>query len=527
MNRPVPSQRRRPEFAWLALALVATAASLGLRLLWVSAISDDGLTFANGASVAAGKVPYRDFFLATPPGVVALYGALFKVTGIGYMPGRVLTATSVLLSVAALWDLGRRLAAPHVAAVVAGLYGTWTATFLFFQPHHFWSMTFPFAVAWALVRARISRTPQWWAIAGGLLGGLAMLSDQTAGLPVLVALVAAALFLGVRAAALPFFVGAISVGVATLAWAVLVGASGEMWRQVVVYPATTFRGLTPVLTPFIPAWVADLGPPVYSTLPLQRLIVWLAGFVGGYLVCGVALVAVLRRRRIAPEMGLTLLIAAGIDLATLFVRPTGPFLWMCAGLNLVLFGVLVSNRAAPPVAIAVAALFSVMAVMPLAQGISDGCGPGASGVRVNIPATGSPVCVLSAEAASMHESAAFGRRHSGEGVAYLSLIAPSYTLAGEVPPVAYVWVAPDVLTGPDLAQLEQQLASSRVGWVVSAPRIETAGLRSGSPQTGPDGRWTLDDYIDQNFEVAGHCGEWALYRSRRFPPQSPAPCAQG
>ena len=512
---------------WLLLPLTATGVALWQRLLWVSAISDDGLTFANASAWAAGRTPYRDFLLATPPGAVGLYAALFKATGVAYPPARLLTAMSVLLTVAALWDTARRCVPSAAAAVAATLYGTWTATFLFYKPHHFWSVTLPVVMAWALMRARESRRRVTWAAGAGLAAGLGVVVVQTAAAPLLAGLVAAVVFLDVAATG-AFVAAAAAVGPLTLVWMLAAGLPGDFWRETIVYPATTFRTLNPVQVPLLPVQLADLGPPVYRALPLEKLVVWLAGFLTSLGVCVAALVVLARFRRSGSALGILILGAAGLDLSVLLARPTGPFLWMAAAVNLVLLAAAIIWLQTPRwLAAGLAAAALVLSATPLVQAVSDGCGLGSSGFRQEVSAAGGSVCVEAGEAGSLRPAVAFGRLHAREGVVYLAIITPAYTLAGSTPPVGYAWVAPDDLTTIDLERLEAQLGSRSVAWIISAPRIESAGFHSNSTQRAPDGRWTLDVYVDQHFDAVGRCGDWTLYHARGLPAASAQPCVAG
>lgn len=66
------------------------------RLRWVNIYEDQAVLAGQAMQVAAGQVPYRDFFAAIPPGAIFMYAGLFKFFGATVVNDRLLTGVAMV-----------------------------------------------------------------------------------------------------------------------------------------------------------------------------------------------------------------------------------------------------------------------------------------------------------------------------------------------------------------------------------------------------------------------------------------------
>jgi hypothetical protein len=149
--------------------------------------SGDQLGFANaGSRIAAGQLPYRDYFQIVPPGTDLVYAVLIKCFGIEtWMPGLVmcfLAAATVLVMtiIAARFVHGPSILLPGLLFTGFILYGSLDAT-------HHWFSTLVTMVALLVLLGGVSSTRI--ALTGALCG-LAACFTQTKGAAAVVAFAA-------------------------------------------------------------------------------------------------------------------------------------------------------------------------------------------------------------------------------------------------------------------------------------------------------------------------------------------------
>src|SRR3954452_5911526 len=122
----LPSRTRTRHWRWAIPVLVAVVA-LGVRLsadlrgggLFGYYVYDEGVYFSAAASLLAGRLPYRDFVLLHPPGIMLALAPFAEL-------GRLTSDRDALAVARVAWLLVGALNAA-LAARVAGVLGKWAA----------------------------------------------------------------------------------------------------------------------------------------------------------------------------------------------------------------------------------------------------------------------------------------------------------------------------------------------------------------------------------------------------------------
>ncbi len=295
--------RTRPDPAWLAPALLAAAGALaGFTLLRAVAPDGEGIALQAAARVAAGEVPYRDFWLNSGPGQPLLLAGLVKLFGPSLLWWRILRLALVAVVALEAFALTRR-SAPLSWALLA-----WAAT----AGALAWPADpgpTPAALALGLGALLLARRSP---VGGGVLAGLAAAFRPELGLAAALGLLAAARDgrrahapePADRAGGRAFLT---AVVVAVLAWAPFVlAAPGAVWDQTAGFLSHQRDGA--------PAFPLRYGGGVEVTAALQFYLPLL-------LLAGLALwaLAALVRRPTREELALVPLAVAGA--ASLLVRP--------------------------------------------------------------------------------------------------------------------------------------------------------------------------------------------------------------
>jgi hypothetical protein len=295
--------RSRPDPAWLAPALLVVAAALaGFTLLRPVAPDGEGIALQAAARVAAGEVPYRDFWLNAGPGQPLLLAGLVKLFGPSLVWWRIVRVALVAVVALEAFALTRR-SAPLVWALLA-----WVAT----AGALAWPADpgpTPAALALGLGALLLARRSP---VGGGVLAGVAAAFRPELGLAAALGLLVAARD-GPRAqgeepadrAGVRAFAAAVAVAV--LAWAPYVlAAPGAVWDQTAVFLSHQRDGA--------PSFPLRYGGGVEITPALQFYLPLL-------LLAGLALwaLAALVRRPTREELALAPLALAGA--ASLLLRP--------------------------------------------------------------------------------------------------------------------------------------------------------------------------------------------------------------
>jgi len=142
---------------------------------------DEFIVVYDAHRVAAGQVPYRDFFNFIPPGVFLVLAAVFKAVGASSLTmGRYVSGAGMIaLFVLAAWALRRRgwsgaTSCLWAAVVPVALYGFWAV-----PSHHWFSALCGVGVLAVLGRGSNLGKGEWFG--AGLLTGLSGTFVQTAG----------------------------------------------------------------------------------------------------------------------------------------------------------------------------------------------------------------------------------------------------------------------------------------------------------------------------------------------------------
>lgn len=204
---------------WFLYAAIAVAGSV---FVWITAGDvfhpslDEGIYLEGGHRIAAGQIPYRDFFAFTGPLIYALQAALERVFGRDLAMLRWPLAVALGLLTAAVYAITDRFAGWRVALPAAIFY----LAIILSAPHrlvinHRWISAACFVLALAIALAALTR-PRL-AILAGALAALAAWATPSF-LPAL-------LLLAIPLRSLAYFLGAT---LASLPWIVWLGANSAI-----------------------------------------------------------------------------------------------------------------------------------------------------------------------------------------------------------------------------------------------------------------------------------------------------------
>jgi hypothetical protein len=214
------------------LALFAGAALLSaVTMLDGIQANDEGLMLQAAARIAAGEVPYRDFWWFYPPGQPLLLGALWDLLGPSLLEWRVLRVLCDATVAVLAWRLALRGGAPPRVALAV-----WLAAALAMAypsgPH-------PYPPTIVLCLAALLAFEQRPVLAGVLAGAASFWRLEFAAYLVLGILLACAVARAPRTAARFAAAGAVT---ATVLYAPIVALSGvgRSWDLLIDYPLTDF-----------------------------------------------------------------------------------------------------------------------------------------------------------------------------------------------------------------------------------------------------------------------------------------------
>ena len=188
--------------------------------------NDEGLMLQPAARIAAGEVPYRDFFLFHAPGQPYLLAGLWKLFGASLVPWRILRLVTNAAVAVLAYKLARRHAPPRLAlaawVVAAGAMAAPNGP----NPH---AIALAFALA-ALIA--IPRAP----LAAGVLAGLCAAWRVDFALYLWLGIAIACLAGGRRDALARFLGAAVLTGAALLAPVLLMAGLADPWQMLVRHP---------------------------------------------------------------------------------------------------------------------------------------------------------------------------------------------------------------------------------------------------------------------------------------------------
>lgn len=179
----------RPTFSrgrGVAAAVLASSLLLALLLYWQhDGSSDAGTTLTTAWQMSQGQRLYSDLVDFYPPGAFALLAGVFWLLGPSYLAARAVFLGLLLVAGFIVWrgvrtwlPGGWSLAVLHV----------WLVFFAFYPliNHNPLSLWLAF-IAWVLFATALGRQGRGWAVAAGVIAGLASITLQTKGLAVLAA----------------------------------------------------------------------------------------------------------------------------------------------------------------------------------------------------------------------------------------------------------------------------------------------------------------------------------------------------
>jgi hypothetical protein len=251
----------------LCVALLLSFAATFAYPRWRAGIDwrDEGLLAYGAVRVAGGEVPHRDFVSLQPPLSYYAVAGLFRIEGTSLATLRILGLSVYLLLPLLLYAIARSLGAGSILSFAAAfpicLLGM---PYVFFVPLAVWQGIVASLIAVALFIPAVRTGRQWLALSAGIFTAFSLFlrHDQAVYTGIaLCALVVALRFASDHPVAKAnlgrtIFFWLIGIGVvvipAFLVWWTI-GALGETYRQLVVFPFATYRKTSALPFPRITA----------------------------------------------------------------------------------------------------------------------------------------------------------------------------------------------------------------------------------------------------------------------------------
>jgi hypothetical protein len=232
---------------------------------------DEGLTLLNATRVMQGDIPYHDFWTLYAPGHFYALAALFRVVGPDVLAARVLdTVCRIALALLVYW-VGKGMTSRWAAVGPYALVTLWLGAIGFYSYPIFPALAFCLSVLLSLFRYFDTGRRRWLALAGMLAGMAAIVRLDFGAYAILGTAIGVLVFhIGqagaddarvgqrIRAAAkagLLFAAGVAIVAVPVYGYLILKSGFGEVWSDLILFPATTFRAMRALPKPtLIPDW---------------------------------------------------------------------------------------------------------------------------------------------------------------------------------------------------------------------------------------------------------------------------------
>lgn len=468
-----PSPAPKTTWLWPLLAMAGMAITIFPRLRWVNVYEDQAVLAGQAMQVAAGQVPYRDFFAAIPPGAIFVYAGLFKLFGATVVNDRLLTGVAMVLGVGLVARIGSRLLGAAWAAAVALLWGVWLPVFQEFSPYHFWSVTLVLAMTAALLAAGRSTSPVRWFVLAGVAASAALIMLQSS-LPAVLAGLAAAWLIERRVSRslLPMLVATGIPGVLVLAVMGVLGALPAFFKDTVLYTFQTFGASQAIPFPWQPAllhdtsfWEASIG--ALWAIPMHWLLAVIAPIAAGVY----SVVCIWRRRQRLdelPDWALLGIVSFGLYASVLIVHMSDQNFWLSSCLTLLLVAMPLKrtltgmhSRAA---AIPVAAIY-LTGLSPLVLGYALTCHTDGVGFLQEVSTPSGSICTTFDSAPIVAGALEFTSRHP-EAIAFMPTGPSLYQITGRVPPVPVLFLVPGVTPPAELGGAEKVMRTLPVTWVI-------------------------------------------------------------
>jgi hypothetical protein len=458
---------------WPLLAMAGMAITIVPRLRWVNVYEDQAVLAGQAMQVAAGQVPYRDFFAAIPPGAIFVYAGLFKLFGVSVVNDRLLTGVAMVLGAGLVARIGSRVVGPVWAASAALLWGVWLPVFQEFSPYHFWSVTLVLAMTVALIAARTSSAPVRWFVLAGLAASAALIMLQSSLPAVLAGLVAAWLIdRRVTRSLVPMVVAIAVPGVLVLAVLGLLGALPAFFKDTVIYTFQTFGASQAIPFPWQPAllhdtsfWEASIG--ALWAIPMHWLLAVVAPIAAG-IYSAIAVWG--RRRRLdeIPDWALLGVVSSGLYASVLIVHMSDQNFWLSACLTLLLVAMplkrTLTGIRSSAASIPVAAIY-LTGLSPLVLGYALTCHTDGQGFLQEVSTPSGSICTTFESVPIVAGAVKFTSQHP-EAVAFMPTGPSLYQMTGRVPPVPVLFLVPGVTPPAEVANAESAMRALPVTWVI-------------------------------------------------------------
>ena len=510
---------------WPLVAMAGVAATIFPRLRWINLYEDQAVLAGQAMQVAAGQVPYRDFFAAISPGGIFVYAGYFKLVGATVVHQRLLTGVAMVLSVGLVGYIGQRFVGPLWAAAIALLWGVWLPVFEEFSPYHFWSVGLVLAMTAALLGARTAKAPARAIVIAGLAASGALIMLQSSLPAVLAGLIAAWLIEPrIRRSVIPMVVAMAIPGIVVLAVLWLLGALPAFFTDTVVYTFQTFGASQALPFPWQPAllhdtsfWEASIG--ALWAIPMHWLLAVIAP-IGVAVYTGVALWR--RRRSLAeiPDWVPVGVVAAGLYCSVLIVHMSDQNFWLSCPLTLLLVSMplkrmLAETRSNAVIAGAAAiplALIYVTGLSPLVLGYALTCHTDGTGFLREVGTPNGPICTTYDSAPIVAGAVKFSAQHDG-AIAYMPNGPSMYQILGQVPPVPVLFLVPGVTPPAELARVENAMRSLPVEWVIYY-KVDFSKDLPAVKEIQGSGPWRFDQFLDDAYQREDQLG-LVVYRIKR------------
>ena len=467
------ARQQVPPAVWPLISMLGVALTILPRLRWINIYEDQAVLSGQAMQVAAGQVPYRDFFAAIPPGAIFLYAGYYRLFGVSVVHQRLLTGLAMVLGAGLVAYLGRGLVGPVWAAAAALLWGVWLPVFEEFSPYHFWSVTLVIAMTIALLSARTAKHPRRRFVLAGLAGSAALIMLQSS-LPAVTAGLVVAWIIEPRISRSvgPMLAAIASPGLAVLAVLALLGALPSFITDDVLYTFQTFGASQALPFPWQPALLHDTSFWEASIGALWAIAMhWLLAVVAPVAVAVCVVSRLWRERHGAiSDWALVGIVAVGLFASVLIVHMSDQNFWLSCPLTLLLVAIpfrrMLEFAAGPrALLLAPAAVIYVTGLSPLVLGYALVCHSDGTGFLREVGTPTGSVCTTFDSAPIIAGAVRFDSGRSG-AVAFMPTGPSLYQITGRVPPVPVLFLVPGVTPPAELDSTERAMVATPVEWVV-------------------------------------------------------------
>ena len=142
---------------------------------------DEGYILTASMRILNGELPYKDFFLHTPPLTYYAVAAVFKIFGQQLIAGRILTVIIGLLIALLLYLISRRIMSLAYALIPPLIFMSWGTGQVNIPSFAWFGLLFALGSVYAFI-AFMDHEDSWSMMIAGIFSGLSFLSKQNLGL---------------------------------------------------------------------------------------------------------------------------------------------------------------------------------------------------------------------------------------------------------------------------------------------------------------------------------------------------------